>query len=90
MKLRGLLCCAVVAVLLLTSSCSGTRPAESGSPMPRLEKRGAATQLIVDGQPFLALAGELTNTAASSPEHMRTVWPHLVKVGLNTVLAPVA
>jgi hypothetical protein len=59
-------------------------------PVAHLEKRGAATQLMVDGKPFLALAGELTNTAASSPEYMKTVWPHLVKVGLNTVLAPIA
>jgi hypothetical protein len=63
---------------------------QTGPPVAHLEKRGAATQLIVDGKPFLALAGELTNTAASSPEHMKTVWPHLVKVGLNTVLAPIA
>lgn len=62
----------------------------SAPPVPKLEKRGAATQLIVDGKPFLVLAGELTNTAASSPEHMKATWPHLVKVGLNTVLAPIA
>ncbi len=60
------------------------------SSIPRLEKRGQAVQLIVDDQPYLALAGELTNTAASSPEHMKETWPHLVKVGLNTVLAPIA
>jgi hypothetical protein len=28
-----------------------------------MEKRGQATQLIVDGKPFLALSGELANTA---------------------------
>src|SRR5208337_1295283 len=55
-----------------------------------LEKRGAATQLMVDGKPFLALAGELNNTAASSPEYMKTVWPMLAKAGLNTVLVPIA
>ena len=31
--------------------------------MPRLQKQGSATQLIVDGKPFLALAGELANNA---------------------------
>jgi hypothetical protein len=63
---------------------------KSVSSISKLEKRDKATQLIVDNKPFLVLAGELTNTAASSPEHMKKVWPHLVKVGLNTVLTPIA
>jgi hypothetical protein len=33
--------------------------------IPHMEKRGEATQLIVDGKPFLALFGELANTAPS-------------------------
>jgi Domain of unknown function (DUF5597)/Beta-galactosidase len=74
------------ALALMTVAAS----AQSGPPIAHLEKRGAATQLIVDGKPFLALAGELTNTAASSPEHMKAAWPNLVKVGLNTVLVPMA
>jgi beta-galactosidase GanA len=57
---------------------------------PHLEKRGAATQLIVDGKPFLMLAGELSNSASSSLEHMKPVWPKLAAMGLNTVLTPVS
>jgi hypothetical protein len=34
----------------------GQLPANS---LPHLEKRGAVTQLIVDGKPFLVLGGEL-------------------------------
>jgi hypothetical protein len=59
-------------------------------PIAHLAKQGTATQLIVDGKPFLVLAGEVTNTIASSPEQMKTVWPHLAKVHLNTVLAAIA
>jgi hypothetical protein len=60
-------------------------------PLPHLEKRGQATQLIVDGKPFLMLAGELNNTVSSDTESMRTVWPALARRGhLNTVLAAVA
>ena len=33
---------------------------------PHLEKRGVATQLIVDGKPFLMLSGELRNSSSSS------------------------
>jgi hypothetical protein len=54
--------------------------------LPHLEKRGAATQLIVDGKPYLALAGETDNTASSSLEYMDAVWPKVVKMNLNTVL----
>ena len=35
--------------------------------MPHLLKQGTATQLIVDGKPFLALAGELNNDSATQP-----------------------
>ena len=60
-------------------------------PLPHLEKRGQATQLMVDGKPFLMLAGELNNTISSDPESMRAVWPALARRGhLNTVLAAVA
>jgi hypothetical protein len=58
--------------------------------MPRLEKRGQAVQLIVDGKPYLALAGETANTASSSLEYMDTVWPKLVEMNLNTVLVAIA
>jgi beta-galactosidase GanA len=56
---------------------------------PHLEKRGPATQLVVDGQPFLILGGELGNSSASSREYMRDKWPKLAAMHLNTVLAPV-
>jgi GH35 family endo-1,4-beta-xylanase len=50
-----------------------------------------ATQLIVDGKPFLALSGELNNTISSNLEYMKTVWPMLAKrVHLNTVLTGMA
>ena len=57
--------------------------------IPRLERRGEATQLIIDGQPFLILGGELGNSEASSREAMRAHWPKLRAINLNTVLAPV-
>jgi beta-galactosidase GanA len=59
--------------------------------VPHLEKRGQATQLIVDGKPFLALAGELSNTVSSDSERMKAVWPLLSsKVHMNTVLTGVS
>jgi hypothetical protein len=39
--------------------------------------------LIVDGKPFLVLAGEYNN-AASSLEYMKAFWPRLTALDLNT------
>jgi len=57
--------------------------------MPHLQKQGDATQLVVDGTPFLMLAGELGNSAASSVDNMKPIWPRLAECNLNTVLMPV-
>jgi hypothetical protein len=46
--------------------------------------------LIVDGKPFLALAGELNNDSATSLEYVRRLWPKLVLAKINTVLAGVS
>lgn len=57
--------------------------------IPHLEKRGQVTQLIVDGQPYLVLAGELHNSSTSNLDYLNNLWPPLVQLHLNTVLAPV-
>ncbi|MBW6527518.1 DUF5597 domain-containing protein [Sphingomonas sp. RHCKR7] len=57
---------------------------------PHLERRGAATQLIVDDEPFLMLGGELHNSSSSDLAYMAPIWPRLKAMNLNTVLVPVA
>lgn len=47
-------------------------------------------QLIVDGEPFIMIAGELHNSSASSATYMEDVWPKLKSLNLNTVLASVS
>jgi len=54
--------------------------------VPHLEKRGEATQLIVDGKPWLILGGEMANTASSDLAYMDTVWPQMTRLNLNTVI----
>lgn len=56
--------------------------------LPHLRKQGTATQLIVDGQPFLARGGELSNSHGE-PDYLRRFWPKLQAMNLNTVVAPV-
>ncbi|MDR2811296.1 MAG: DUF5597 domain-containing protein [Tannerellaceae bacterium] len=64
------------------------QPAANG--LPYLKKQGTATQLIVDGKPFLILGGELANSSASSLSYMDPIWPRLKAQNLNTVLAPIS
>src|ERR1039457_5656165 len=64
--------------------------AQTASEIPHLRKQGTATQLIVDGKPFLALAGELGNNTATSLENMQPVRPKLVTGDLNCVLAAIS
>lgn len=45
---------------------------------------------MVDGKPFLMLAGELHNSSSSSLEYMKPAWPKLAALGLNTVLTPLS
>lgn len=73
-------------VVLWALSCVQADDVKS---IPHLNKQGTATQLIVDGKPFLMLAGELGNSSASDLEYMESIWPKLEQMHLNTVLAPV-
>ena len=77
----------VVVWALAATACAH---AQSLSKAPHLERRGHVTQLIVDGKPFLALAGELYNNSATSLDYMKPVWPRLKAMHLNTVLAPIS
>ena len=78
----------LLSILLAVSTCS---MGHSQAPaLPHLEKRGSATQLIVDGNPFLVLGGELHNSSSSSVAYMEPVWARLSAMHLNTVLLPVA
>ncbi|MBB5709758.1 DUF5597 domain-containing protein [Sphingomonas xinjiangensis] len=58
--------------------------------LPRLERRGEATQLIVGGKPYLVLGGETHNSSTSDLAYMAPIWPRLKAMNLNTLLVPVA
>lgn len=73
--------------LLTVASIASTFAATSATPF--IEQRGAARQLIVDGQPFLVRGGELHNSSSTSRAYMKPIWPKLAQMNLNTVLAVV-
>jgi beta-galactosidase GanA len=77
-------------ILLLSIALSASSALAQPAAAPHLEKREAATQLIVDGQPFLMLSGELHNSSSSSLEYMKPIWPQLKAMGLNSVVTPLS
>ena len=76
-KLRTLFRAPLVYSLALVAGQVKGPPASTTAitKIPHLRKQGTATQMIVDGKPYLAVAGELANTASSDLETMKTVWP---------------
>jgi hypothetical protein len=54
--------------------------------LPHLQRNGEVTQLIVNGAPYLALAGELHNSSPSSPAYMARIWDRLAANGVRTVI----
>jgi len=58
--------------------------------IPHLEKHGTATQLVVDGKPFLILGGELYNSSSSNLDYVRPAWARIAAIPVNTVLTPLS
>lgn len=68
----------------------GAQRAAADAGIPHLRREGQATQLVVDGRPFLVRGGELGNSTATGADAMARAWPRLRALHLNTVLAPVS
>ncbi len=80
----------VLATAVTALGLAPGRGATADPNAPRLQKQGTATQLVVDGQPFLIRGAELNNSSASSLDYLKPLWPRLVATRLNTVLATVS
>ena len=77
------------SALALTLAASGLVLAQAQAP-PSVRIVNGASQLIVHGQPFLILGGELGNSSAGTAAQADTILPRLAHLHLNTVLMPVA
>jgi len=91
-KLGTLFCATLAWPFAVVAGQGQTRPVSTAaaSQIPHLRKQGTTTQLMVDGKPFLALAGELNNDGATSVAYMKPGWPKIVEGKFNTVLAGVS
>jgi beta-galactosidase GanA len=75
-------------LVLAAALASIAQPAAAQA--PQAEQRSEATQLIVDGEPFLVLGGELANSSSSHRDYLAPQWERLAAMSLNTVLTPVS
>jgi beta-galactosidase GanA len=78
----------IASALGTAAGISVAIPLDQGAALPHLAKQGTATQLVVDGAPFLILGGEIGNSSGEAG-YLRPFWPTLQAMKLNTVLVPV-
>lgn len=79
-----------VMIMMVVTLWSIFANAQDASPIPCLQNKGKAVQLMVDDKPFLMIAGELHNSSSSTTSYMQPIWEKLVAGNLNTVLAVVS
>lgn len=80
-------------ILFLTAAllAIGTQGNAQNNTLPHLEtNKQGQTHLIVEGQPYLMLAGELHNSSTGSAHYMAPIWKRMASTNLNTVIAPVS
>jgi hypothetical protein len=58
--------------------------------LPRVTRTQGASQLIVDGKPYVIFGGELGNSSAGTEAQADAILPRLAALHVNTVLMPVA
>ncbi len=61
-----------------------------GAELPQVRVEKGTGQLIVNGQPFLILGGELGNSSAGTAAQADAIVPKLAAMHVNTILMPVA
>jgi hypothetical protein len=58
------------------------------APMPQIARQGNKYTLLVDGNPYLMLGGQVNNSSAW-PERMQQIWPVFKTMNANTAEVPV-
>ena len=92
MTAKTLMLSVAVAALALagTTQAAPKRPAaKAAAPAPYLAKQDGKFALMVDGAPFLMLAGQ-ANNSSNYPAALPKVWPAISDMHANTLVMPVA
>lgn len=85
MTVRSIFRSLLSATLVLLLGATAVTAKDAGE-LPRMQRNGEATQLMVDGAPYLILGGELHNSSPSSPAYMVHVWEKLARNNARTVI----
>lgn len=81
---------ALRAIFLCTAGFCIATFALHAAELPHIKMENGTGQLIVKGQPFLILGGELGNSSAGTAAEADLIVPKLTVMHVNTILMPVA
>jgi len=87
---RGFMKMALRTIFLSAAGFCFALLALHAAELPHIKIENGAGQLIVNGQPFLILGGELGNSSAGTATEADHVVPKLAVMHVNTILMPVA
>lgn len=88
-RIRRVVAGSSVRSVLLFCIVAASPCAQALGQLPHLVEHGTATQLVVDGRPFLIRGGEIGNSTATNPDYLAQYWPKFQELNLNTLLVPV-
>jgi hypothetical protein len=80
----------IVEIYLIFSAFFLTGGICQGQNIPELRKKGGATQLVVNGNPFLMISGELHNSTSSSLSYLDPFWSDLKNLNLNSLISSIS
>jgi beta-galactosidase GanA len=86
--IRAVFLLASASALLLAGGAQAARQAAT-APMPQLVHKDGKFAFMVDGAPFLMLAGQ-ANNSSNYPAALPKVWPAMADMHANTLVMPVA
>jgi len=84
--LAGILFFSFIDIMVLNAQSTGLTGSNG---VPHLKRQISAMQLIVNGKPYLMLAGETGNSSASDIHYMDKIWQKITDMHLNTLVVPV-